>query len=55
MIKLEQLERKMRVNGIVPEQTVELLEVERTGPNSVSRSLSSRRRWDWREAPLSMG
>ena len=36
MIKLEQLERKMRVNGIVPDQTVVLVEVERSGPNSVS-------------------
>lgn len=36
MIKLEQLERKMRVNGIVPSQTVELLDVEQSGPNSVS-------------------
>ena len=36
MIRLEQLKRKMRVNGIVPNQTVELVAVERTGPNSVS-------------------
>lgn len=38
MIKLEQLERKMRVNGIVPSQTVELIDVEQSGPNSVSVS-----------------
>ena len=36
MIKLEQLERKMRVNGIVPNQTVELVAVEQSGPSSVS-------------------
>ena len=36
MIKLEQLERKMRVNGIVPNQTVDLIDVEQSGPNSVS-------------------
>ncbi len=36
MIKLEELERKMRVNGIVPSQTVELIDVDRSGPNSVS-------------------
>ena len=36
MIRLEQLERKMRVNGIVPEQTVELVDVEQSGPSSVS-------------------
>ncbi len=40
MIKLEQLKRKMRVKGIVPGQTVELIEVERSGPNSVSVSYS---------------
>ena len=40
MIKLEQLERKMRVNGIVLEQTVELVDVEQSGPSSV-RSLTS--------------
>ncbi len=36
MIRLEQLERKMRVNGIAPDQTVELVAVEHSGPNSVS-------------------
>ena len=36
MINLEQLERKMRVNGIVPNQTVELVAVEQSGPTSVS-------------------
>ena len=36
MIKLEQLEHKMRVNGIVPNQTVVLINVERNGPNSIS-------------------
>ena len=36
MIKLDQLKRKMRVNGIVPEQTVELVDVEHSGPSSVS-------------------
>ena len=36
MINLEQLERKMRVNGIVPNQTVELVAVEQSGPNSIS-------------------
>ena len=36
MIRLEQLERKMRVNGIVPGQTVELVAVEQSGPNSIS-------------------
>ena len=36
MIKLEQLEHKMRVNGIVPNQTVVLVDVEQSGPNSVS-------------------
>ena len=36
MIKIEQLERKMRVKGIVPNQTVELIAVEQSGPNSVS-------------------
>ncbi len=36
VIRLEQLKGKMRVNGIVPNQTVELVAVERTGPNSVS-------------------
>ena len=36
MIKLEQLARKMRVNGIVPSQTVELVAVEQSGPTSVS-------------------
>lgn len=36
MIKLEQLEHKMRVNGIVPDQTVELVSVEQSGPTSVS-------------------
>ena len=36
MIKLNQLKRKMRVNGIVPEQTVELVDVEQSGPSSVS-------------------
>ena len=36
MIKLEQLESKMRVNGIVPNQTVELVAVEQSGPTSVS-------------------
>ncbi len=36
MTKLEQLKRKMRVNGIVPNQTVELIAVEQSGPTSVS-------------------
>ncbi len=36
MIKLEQLKRKMRLSGIVYNQTVELIEVERHDPNSVS-------------------
>ena len=36
MIKLEQLIRKMRVYGIVPNQEVELIDVEHSGPNSVS-------------------
>lgn len=36
MIKLEGLERKMRVDGIVPDQTVELVDVEHSGPSSVS-------------------
>ena len=36
MIKLDQLKPGTRVNGIVPEETVELLAVERNGPNSVS-------------------
>ena len=36
MIKLEQLDRKMRVYGIVPNQVVELIDVEHSGPNSVS-------------------
>ncbi len=36
MIELEKLQRKMRVNGIVPNQTVELIAVEQSGPNSVS-------------------
>ena len=36
MIKLEQLASKMRVNGIVPDQTVELVAVEQSGPTSVS-------------------
>ena len=36
MIKLEQLDCKMRVNGIIPNQTVVLVDVEQNGPNSVS-------------------
>ncbi|MCY4537815.1 MAG: helicase-related protein [Chloroflexi bacterium] len=36
MIKLEELESKMRVKGIVPNQTVELVAVEQSGPNSLS-------------------
>ena len=36
MIKLEELEGKMRVKGIVPNQTVELVAVEQSGPNSLS-------------------
>ena len=36
MIKLEQLESKMRVDGIIPNQTVVLVDVEQSGPNSVS-------------------
>ena len=36
MIELEQLEHKMRVNGIVPNQTVVLINVEQNGPNSAS-------------------
>ena len=36
MIKLEKLQSKMRVNGILPDQTVELVALERTGPSSVS-------------------
>ena len=47
MIKLEQLERKMRVNGIVPEQTVELLAVEHIGQNAASITY---RRADGKEA-----
>ena len=36
MIKLENLERKMRVNGIIPNQTVVLINLEQNGPSSVS-------------------
>ena len=36
MIEFEKLESKMRVDGIVPNQTVELVAVEHNGPNSVS-------------------
>ena len=36
MITLEQLEGKMRVNGIVPGQTVEILMVEQNSPNAVT-------------------
>ena len=61
MIRLEQLERKMRVMGIVPEQTVELLVVERTGLNSVSvvyrrgdGGTGERPLYRWDEATLSI-
>ena len=36
MIKLENLERKMRVNGIIPIQTVVLINLGQNGPSSVS-------------------
>ncbi len=36
MIKLDQLKAKMRVNGIVPDQTVEIVAVDKSGPTSVS-------------------
>ncbi|MDE2776140.1 MAG: RNA helicase, partial [Chloroflexota bacterium] len=36
MIKLEELKGKMRVNGILPNQTVQLVAVEQSGANSVS-------------------
>ena len=36
MMKLEQLERGMRIIGIVPRQSVKLIEVERRSPNAVT-------------------
>ena len=61
MMKLEDLKRGMRVNGVIPNQTVELLAVERSGPNSVTIAyrradgkLEERLLYRWDEAALSM-
>ena len=59
-MSLGQLKRKMRVNGTVPEKSVELLAMERTCPNSVSAvyrrgdgGTEERPRIRWDEANLS--
>lgn len=61
MIKLEDLKRKMRVNGVIPNQAVELLAVERSGLNSVTvayrradGTLGERPLYRWDEAALSL-
>ena len=60
-MKLEDLKRNLRVNGVIPNQTVELLAVERSGPNSVTVAyrradgkLGERPLYRWDEAALSL-